>query len=243
MSTDVSATTVEQLRDRWKPHKDCFAAKGGVQPTAIRFHRACSWMAQVEKDPEGTDHDLGLISLWISLNSLYGQWDDQKKTPKPDRECWQAFVDTILQLDDSSYVADALSEHKRLVMTLLEDEYLSNFFWKEPSTKRAGQSKKAKYDAQGWYVEKRWVMILDQVLDRIYLMRCQLVHGAATYGGQLNRASLRRCVMMIQRLLPAFLMVWIDHGTDQDWGQMCYPPLRPGPVDARVANDPPRHPR
>lgn len=58
-------------------------------------------------------------------------------------------------------------------------------------------------------------------------MRCQLVHGAATHGGKLNRKSLRHCVMMMQRLLPTFLMAWIDHGADEDWGPMCYPPLGP----------------
>jgi hypothetical protein len=30
---------------------------------------------------------------------------------------------------------------------------------------------------------------------------------------------------MMQRLLPAFLMVWIEHGADEDWGSMYYPPL------------------
>lgn len=68
-------------------------------------------------------------------------------------------------------------------------------------------------------------MVLDEVLERVYLMRCQLVHGAATYGGKLNRTSLRRCVMMMQRLLPTLLLVWIDHGADEDWGPMCYPPM------------------
>ena len=72
-------------------------------------------------------------------------------------------------------------------MSLLEDEYLSRFFWQEPSAKRAGQSKKAKYNAQSWYVERRWTMVLDHLLERVYLMRCQLVHGAATHGGKLNR--------------------------------------------------------
>ena len=52
---------------------------------------------------------------------------------------------------------------------------------------------------------QRWTMILDEILARVYLMRCQLVHGAATYGGKLNRTSLKRCVMMMQRLLPALL--------------------------------------
>ena len=27
---------------------------------------------------------------------------------------------------------------------------------------------------------------------------------------------------MMQRLLPALLGVWIDHGADEDWGPMCY---------------------
>ena len=80
-------------------------------------------------------------------------------------------------------------------MSLLEDEYLSSFFWQDPSDKRASKSKKAKYDARTWYIEKRWTMILD--LERVYLMRCQLVHGAATHGGKLNRTSLRRSVTMM----------------------------------------------
>jgi hypothetical protein len=57
-------------------------------------------------------------------------------------------------------------------------------------------------------------------------MRCQLVHGAATYGGQLNRTSLRHCVTMLGHLLPAVLLVLINHGADEDWGIMCYPPTQ-----------------
>ena len=30
----------------------------------------------------------------------------------------------------------------------------------------------------------------------------------------------------MQRLLPALRMVWIDHGADEDWGPLCYPPMR-----------------
>jgi hypothetical protein len=219
--------TVRDLRRRWKPHKARLAALGGEQPTAIRFHRACSWMARVEQMPDGQDHDLGLVSLWIAFNALYGQWDCRKREPKADRESWRAFMDRILSLDGEGHVVSALQEHKRLVMALLEDEYVSSFFWEEPSVKRAGQSRKAAHNAHTWYIEQRWTQILDEILARVYVMRCQLVHGAATYGGKLNRTSLKHCVTMMQRLLPALLLVWIDHGADQDWGPMCYPPMRP----------------
>ena len=228
MNEAITVQTVHDLRHRWKPHKERLAALPGDQPTSIRFHRACSWMAHVEQMPDGQDHDLGLVSLWIAFNSLYGQWDASKREPRPDRESWRAFTDRILKLDRDSYIPSSLQEHKRLVMALLEDEYLSNFFWQEPSVNRAKQSRKAAFNAQTWYIEQRWTMILDEILNRVYLMRCQLVHGAATYGGKLNRTSLKRCVVMMQRLLPTMLGVWVDHGNREDWGPMCYPPMRPG---------------
>ena len=134
-------------------------------------------MARVEAMPEGQDHDLGLVSLWIAFNSLYGQWDACKREPRPDRESWRAFVDRILKLDRDGHVPATLQEHKRLVMALLEDQYLSDYFWQEPSLKRAGRAKRTAVDAQTWYIEERWTMVLDEILDRVYLMRCQLVHG------------------------------------------------------------------
>ena len=61
-------------------------------------------------------------------------------------------------------------------------------------------------------------------------MRCQLVHGAATYSGKLNRTSLKRCVVMMQRLLPSLLLVWIEHSADEDWGPMAYTLAYAGPI-------------
>jgi hypothetical protein len=232
MTEIITAQTVHELRHRWKPHKERFAALGGQQPTAIRFHRACSWLARVEQMPEGQDHDLALVSLWIAFNSLYGQWDCQKREPKPDRESWRAFVDRILKLDRENVVPAMLQEHKRLVLALLGDEYVSAYFWQEPTVVRAKTSRKAAHNAHTWYIEHRWIQILDEILARVYVVRCQLVHGAATYGGRLNRTSLKHCTTMMQRLLPAILLVWIDHGANEDWGSMCYPPLNAtrGPV-------------
>ena len=220
-----TAPTVRQLRRRWKPHKEHLLASQSDHPNPIRFHRACSWLARVEQLDDGADYDFALLCQWTAFNALYGQWDSRAREPKADRASWRAFLDKILTLDSDGRVSRTLTENKRLVMSLLEDEYLSSYFWKDPSDKRASQSKKAKYDARTWYIEKRWTMILDRLLERVYLMRCQLVHGAATYGGKLNRTSLRRSVTMMGHLLPAVLLVWIDHGSGEDWGTLCYPPL------------------
>ncbi len=226
MSGGAAEISVRTLRRRWKPHKERLSQQGEEkQNTAIRFHRACSWLGQVEANEHAESDDLSLISLWIAFNSLYGRWDPKRREPRPDRDCWRKFVDAILELDTTGYMSSMLIDNKRLVLSLLDDEFLSGFFWQEPSQRRAGQVRKAKRRAQAWYVEQRWVKILDEVLERVYLMRCQLVHGAATYRGKLNRTSLRRCILLMKKLVPAFLEVWIDHGADHDWGPMCYPPI------------------
>lgn len=220
-ANDVS---VHALRRRWKPHKERLQQQQSDQPTSIRIHRACSWLQRAENNSD--DLDGTLISQWIAFNALYGQWDSAKRQTLPDRESWRGFLDRILKLDSSQQLVSVLQEHKPLVMSLLEDRYLSNYFWREPSRRRAGPDKGIAYRAGAWYIEGRWTMILDEVLDRVYLVRCQLVHGAATDGGRLNRTALKRCSMMLGRLLPAVVTVIADHGADEDWGELCYPPLR-----------------
>ena len=220
------ASTVRNLRRRWKPQKERLQQLDPEHPTNIRFHRACSWLQRVEQIDGHDDLDVALIGRWIAFNALYGQWDDHEREPVRDCTCWRAFLDRIRELDEEGQVADVLMEHKRLVMSILDDEYLSRFFWEEPGEKRARKSKKVKFDARTWYIDGNWTLILDRLIERIYLLRCQLVHGAATYNGKLNRTAARRCSMMLGHLLPAILRVWIDHGADDDWGLMCYPPQR-----------------
>jgi len=222
----VPATTVRDLRRQWKPHKERLTQQHREHPTTVRFHRACSWLQRAEKLTGPDDLDLAMVNQWIAFNALYGQWDQAALEPVADVACWRQFLTRMLELDTSNFIARTLQENKRLVMAIFEDAYLSRHFWKEPTTKRASQAKKVKFDSQTWFLQGNWTLILDRILERIYLLRCQLVHGAATYGSSLNRTSLRHCSQMMDHLLRAFLLVWIHHGADEDWGTMCYPPLR-----------------
>jgi len=226
-SKGTALLSVHELRSRWKPKKESLQAKVSDHPTCIRLHRAFSWLARCEKDADG-DLDLCLICHWIAFNGLYSQWDVQRREPLPDRECWRRFVDRLLALDTTGHLSQMLTEQREAVMAILDDEYLSSFFWEDPSDIRASKSRKAKFDARTWYIDKKWGMIFDRLLERIYLLRCQLVHGAGTYGGKLNRQSLSRCVSMLRHFLNAVALVIIDHGADEDWGAMCYPPLTNG---------------
>jgi hypothetical protein len=221
----ISDLTVRDLRRRWKPHKERLRFIRSDHPTLIRFHRAISWLERVEKMDTAQDSDLALIGQWIAFNALYGQWDHGLREPVADRECWRVFMDRTVDLDRSGYLAQSLTTHKRLVLSLLDDQYLSSLFWRDPESVLPGQIHKEKHAAATWFIEQNWKLILERLMERIYMIRCQLVHGAATYGGQLNRTSLRHCVTMLGHLMPAILLVLIDHGADEDWGIMCYPPM------------------
>ena len=216
--------SVRDLRRRWKPHKQRLREIASDHPTNLRIHRACSWLQRAEEINDDKDLDLALMGQWVAFNALYSKWDSTERQPCGDRQSWREFLNRILQLDDTGHMSQVLQEHKRLVVAILRDEYLSSYFWEEPSSKRASQSKKAMHESSTWYIEGNWTLILDRLIERIYLLRCQLTHGAATFGGMLNRTASRHCSTMLQHPLPAIILVIADHGADEDWGETCYPP-------------------
>jgi len=121
---------------------------------------------------------------------------------------------------------DCLTENKSEVMSILEDEYLSRFFWESPCRQQASRAKSALRQAPMWYFEGRWIMVLQRTVERIYFLRCQIVHGASTHNSSLNRDAVKQCTQMMLQLMPVFLQVWIQRGATEDWGIMCYPPMR-----------------
>jgi len=221
----MAGNTIVQLRRSRKPHKERLSIKNPEHPTNVRFHRACSWLQRSEVLAV-EDLDLALLSQWVAFNALYGQWDHAAREPLADLQCWKHFLERMLSLDQENFVVDALVDNKPLVMSVFDDQFLSRHFWQEPSERRAGQSKKTWFDARTWFVMGNWSLILDRLFDRIYFLRCQLVHGAATHSSSLNRKALRNCTQMMDHLLRAFLLVWCQYGSDEDWGIMCYPPVR-----------------
>jgi len=216
--------SIRDLRREWKPHKERLASGRLDHPTNIRFHRACSWLQQVEGIQQDDEADLVLTGQWIALNALYGRWDERTAEPCADRACWRGFLDRVRELDTDKEVAVILNEHKRLVLAILDDAYIEGFFWRNPSSDLARRTTRDRRQASTWYIEKRYGQILEETVDRVYFLRCQIMHGASTYGSRLNRDSLRRCSQFMAHLLPALLTVWINHGADEDWGPMCYPP-------------------
>jgi len=223
-NTTADHLTVRDLRRRWKPTKERLANLNPHHPTNIRFHRACSWIQRTETAHPTDDLDLTLCFAWIGFNALYGQWVSDTNEPASDRYSWQTFLKRMSELDKKNKIAAVLKEHKKLVLTILDDAYLGKYFWRDPSPERARQTTPAKRNAPRFYEAKNWIEILESLMDRIYFLRCQIVHGASTHNSKENRKTARHCTLMLEHLLQAILLIWIDHGSDEDWGPLCYPP-------------------
>jgi hypothetical protein len=231
------------LRARWKPTKNRLVDADENQDLCIRVHRSLSWMARVEEleavgaeaepqpnpafgpDPTTAWYDDALVMRWIGFNSLYGIWDEERKEPARDLESCTEFIKRVVDLDADEVIGDTLTEHRDLVMSILDDGFLDRYFWKSPGEEKLRKAQNAVRKGERLYAEGRLFVLTDFVVRRIYNLRCQMVHGAASRGGTINRESAQRCADLLGHLMPAFLRVVIDHGAEMDWGPLCYPPI------------------
>lgn len=226
--------TVRDLRRRWKPIKNGAASVDRHKWIRIRLHRCWSWMRRIEELPRGSAgfDDARLIYGWIALNSLFGRWDEQEREPVSDRLAVSEFLVRVVSLDRDRLIPGLLTRHGSLAEAIAGDEYLSRYFWREPSEEQVRRAQACGVRVAAWASEERYGRVLDLVLQRVYVARCQLMHGGATSEGQLNRRSIARCADFLGVLLPTVSVVIVDHAWDQDWGGLCYPPMWSGRGEA-----------
>lgn len=220
--------TVRDLRRRWKPTKLRLNDEGRDQQLSIRIHRSCSWIQRIEEMHEEArdvpSSDMLLIVRWISFNAMYARWDAEEKRALGDTNSFCLFLAQLLSRDRLDLLADVLDHHRPLVEDIFEDVHLSHGYWRSPSEEQAARSLRRARKKLARYETGEHSKVLEGLIKRIYLIRCQLMHGGATFGGKLNREPLDRCATMLGHLLPALLIVLMDHGVEDDWGPICYPP-------------------
>jgi hypothetical protein len=225
--TTAHTMSVRELRRRWKPIKEGAAAADEHAAIRVRLHRCWSWMQRLEQLDEADlgANDARLIYRWVALNSLYGQWDDERREPVADARSWRAFLERLVSFDCDQHIAAMLESHRELVKSIVGDEFLSRYYWVDPSEAEARRTHGKAKQLGSLYVEGRHGEVLHRVMNNVYLARCQLIHGAATCEGRLNRTAVERCASFMALLLPVVSVVIIDHAWGEDWGGLCYPPI------------------
>jgi hypothetical protein len=212
--------TAVELRERFRalPKEQ----RDARQPYCIRVWRALSWLERAESMPPN-DFEGRFISGWIGFNALYGRLDDQNKA-WGEWEALETFLAHVWRLDHDNRIRGLL-QHKQLhVLKLIEDKYLSFDFWRK-GERAAARVHRELQDAMARYGTNRMASVLSVLFNRLYVMRNQVFHGASTKGSKLNRYTLQRSANILQELLPVMISVMIDHGIDEDWGLICFPPV------------------
>lgn len=192
---------------------------------AIRLHRALSWLKAAMEQEKNSD--LCFICLWISANSLYAI-DETDAESKKERDRFADFADRLILLDHESRIFHLLWEKfTGPVRILLSNHYVYEPFW---DYQRNGKRKWEKgfqqsiIDANNALSEKNVKYLLRIVLDRLYVLRNQLIHGGATFKSQMNRNQVRDGSNILRTLLPVFIDIMIEN-PESPWGQIYYPPV------------------
>ena len=64
--------------------------------------------------------------------------------------------------------------------------------------------------------------MLGVVLDRLYVLRNQLMHGGATWNSKVNRQQVKDGCSIMMTLMPAIIETMMG-AKDEDWGEIFYP--------------------
>jgi hypothetical protein len=221
-STDATfVATPAELRPRFKAI--CKATEQRFQNYQIRVHRALSWWERARELDANEHPDGRLLYGWIAFNALYGVWDEAGGGPAKDREAWQSFVSRVIQWDREELLARQLRHSRETLLQLLENKYLDTQFWRRRDAATGGFGRRSR--GPSLFVERRWCELLIQGFERIYVLRGQIVHGAATRGSRLNRRTLGQAVTLLEALLAPILHLAIENGAHDDWPSLCYPPI------------------
>lgn len=219
--TASTIPTAEQLRERFRAIPD--ADRQANQDFSIRLWRAISWLERAEVANED-DLEGQFIPLWISFNSLYGRTGEDGLAV-PDHAGWQEFLAAIVKADGEDRIGKILWDEQRQVLKTIDSPYLFKPFWVGEQKDAEGKLQQARRRTMANFGVRASVGLLQELFERIYVLRQQVFHGAATCGSKVNRQTMKMGVTVLSIVVPAMIEIMIVGGPARDWGRICYPPV------------------
>lgn len=189
---------------------------------SIRLHRAISWLKSAEKQEDNLD--LKFISLWVSFNACYAV-DINGLNSKPEKAKLREFTSSLVQFDQNRLYNLFWEKFSGPVKVLIENKFVFEKFWEY--TRGESDDYKIAFiksiaQATNCLSKQNIEGLLEVVLERLYTLRNQLIHGGATYNSKLNRTQLRDACNIMQLLIPIIIDIMLENG-DHDWGEIAYP--------------------
>ena len=203
----------------------------------LRVRRALSWCHRASTCP---DDDGRFIFSWIAFNAAYGR--DLPGSSRGERDLFMSFVRHLVDLDRERWQRliedDAFFD---ALLRILANPYVHEDFWRAARQGRGITLDKQDERLRHLRGHGDTARVLSPLLDALYVLRNQLVHGGATWQSSVNREQVRDGALLMQRLSRAVVATMLDHPTE-DWGDPWYPPVQPNGQRSRF-NTPYHRPR
>jgi hypothetical protein len=194
---------------------------------ALRVHRSLSWLAKSEQCQD--DKDSQFIFLWIAFNSAYAQ--DTEVLRNTESEAFAKFMSKLVELDRDNHLYSLVwSEFSSSIRVLLDNKYVYQPFWdfhngkisEEEWTRRFTNAKSSANIALS---TRRTDLLNTIILQRLYTLRNQLIHGGATWNSSANRDQIRDGVAFLSKLMPIIIHIMMDNSHEL-WGNANYPVVK-----------------
>lgn len=197
------------------------------QELSIRIHRALSWLHRAEHC--AGDPDSEFIFQWIAFNAAYGRFiEHDAEKSQNERSRYDLFLKVLIDTDRRKRIAALLFDHPQDVATrLIENKFVSFAFWNSRLFPGADIDWEHKLNievnqASAYEKKRNSLDYLMLVLSRLQVLRNQLMHGAATWSGSINREQVQDAAAFMRHFVPLIIDIMMDD-PDQDWGDPLYP--------------------
>ena len=190
---------------------------------SLRIHRAISWLHRAEREVD--DPDAAFIFLWIALNSAYAK---EFGFEQSERDQVRQFLVVLLDQDEENRLHAILFEQfSGPIRTLIDNKFVFEPFWKalrehDGSGRWEEQFSKSREVAMKAVIGRQTELLLSIVLDRLYVLRNQLVHGGSTWGGSVNRAQVHDGAVILSTLIPQIIELMMK-SDGSGLGEVTYP--------------------
>lgn len=249
----------EVFKEKWKefhederyndiPEKKKFKE---MQSFLMHLRRAISWLdraQQMEKDEKEIDKDLApqFIFLWIAFNALYGRDPHRfirnrvrlRRSSGSKYEKAQAEKDDFKQYFNNfknnakDNIYKAMNNVSKAIISLSENDFVGENFWNFHHDIEKKYVLRKSDDPVPPLSKQNMHEVLYSVFQRLYVLRNQLMHGASTWDGHLNKDQLIDGTEIMHQLLPVFIDIMLKTPENKwnRWGRVWYPRVAKEPI-------------
>lgn len=217
------------LSKKWDENKNTYS-----DYFQLRLRRAFSWW---KASINTNSHDEKFIFLWISFNSIYSCTESDNVELLKKKNIFKSYERTQLEdffkkiaiVDNEKKINEFfLKNFTNMMRVFIHNRWVFNQYWEFINGNISEFEWKKEFDKQNRIaarsiVEGNICLFCNILFGRLYILRNQLMHGAATYEGSKNRDQVIDGAKILNSLIPMLIFIMLENH-QMDWGKPYYRP-------------------